>query len=190
MSLVTLTNDNKLLDTIQKAFPELYGMIVLDKAGNLHSYFVSETCAGACDLPHLKEVAKLVSIRFGIGGFDKLAGGLDLTVNVFSKDLMLVRPISQDRILAIMIPRTDSNDIMKTVLDIDTSTSIIGTELAKVSSETTDFQKTTNRLQPKIYTIVSSPVNSGSFYPASKAYLNLKLGKNYRNINFDTEKND
>jgi len=118
MSLVTLTNDNKLLDTIQKAFPELYGMIVLDKAGNLHSYFVSETCAGACDLPHLKEVAKLVSIRFGIGGFDKLAGGLDLTVNVFSKDLMLVRPISQDRILAIMIPRTDSNDIIKQYLTL------------------------------------------------------------------------
>jgi len=190
MSIITLTNENKLLDTIQKTIPELYSMLVIDKAGDLQSYFVSETCAGECDLSHLKEVAKLVSIRFGIGGFDKIGGGLDLTVNVFGKHLMLVRPISQDRILAIMIPRTDSNDIMKTVLDIDTSTSIIDTELVKISSETTDFQKTTDRLQPKIYTIVSSPQNSGSFYPASKAYLNLKLGKTYSNINFDTAKND
>lgn len=198
MSVVTLNNENKLVDTIEKKIPDLYFMILIDKGGNLLSYFISEKCSGECNLSKLKDIAKLISIRFPIGGFDKLAGGLDLTINVFKERSVMVREIFQDNFMAIAIPRNIDNLADRTKAILAITDFGIGldlkakseTELVKVSSETTDFQKTTNRLQPKIYTIVSSPVNSGSFYPASKAYLNLKLGKNYRNINFDTAKND
>jgi len=199
MSVVTLNNKNKLVDTIERTIPDLYAFMVIDKGGNLLSYLISEQCAGECGLSHLKEIGKLMSIRYDIGGFSKLLGGLDVTINVFKERTVMVRKIFQDNILAIVMPRNTHNleDRLNAVLDIiESATNIEGlktksdTEIVKVSSETTDFQKTNDRIQPKIYTIVSSPVNSGSFYPASKAYLNLKLGKNYRNINFDTAKND
>ena len=198
MSVVTLNNENKLADTIEKNIPDLYFMILIDKGGSLLSYFVSEGCSGECTLPKLKEIAKLVSIRFPIGGFDKLAGGLDLTINLFKERFVMTRKIFQDNLMVIAMPRNIDNLVDRTKAVLTVTEIGIGldlkakseTELVKVSSETTDFQKTTNRLQPKIYTIVSSPVNSGSFYPASKAYLNLKLGKTYSNVNFETAKDD
>jgi len=198
MSAVTLNNENKLVDSIEKKIPDLYFMILIDKGGSLLSYFVSEGCSGECNLSKLKEIAKLVSIRFPIGGFDKLAGGLDLTINLFKERLVMTREIFQDNLMVIAMARNTDNLVDRTKAVLDITEIGIGldlkakseTELVKVSSETTDFQQTTNRLQPKIYTIVSSPVNSGSFYPASKAYLNLKLGKKYPNVNFETAKND
>jgi len=198
MSVVTLNNENKLVDSIEKKIPDLYFMILIDKGGSLLSYFISEKCSGECDLSKLKDIAKLVSIRFSIGGFDKLAGGLDLTINLFKEKLVMTREIFQDNLMVIAMARNIDNLVDRTKAVLDITDFGIGldlkdkseTEIVKVSSETTDFQKTTNRLQHKVYTIVSSPVNSGSFYPASKAYLNLKLGKTYSNVNFETEKND
>ncbi len=181
MSVITLNNENKLVDAIEKKIPDLYFMILIGKRGSLLSYFISERCSGECNLSELKGVAELISIRFSIGEFNKLAGGLDLTVNVFKEKFVMVREIFQDNFMAISMPRNTDNlvDRIKAVLAI-TEIGIgldlkakSGTEIVKVSSETTDFQKTTNRLQHKVYTIVSSPVNSGSFYPASKAYHKL-----------------
>ena len=180
MSVVTLNNENKLVDTIEKKIPDLYFMILIDKGGSLLSYFISEKCSGECDLSKLKDIAKLVSIRFSIGGFDKLAGGLDLTINLFKEKLVMTREIFQDNLMVIAMARNTDNLVDRTKAVLDITEIGIGldlkakseTELVKVSSETTDFQKT-NRIQPKIYTIASSTVNSGSFYPASKAYLKL-----------------
>ncbi len=179
MSAVTLNNENKLVDSIEKKIPDLYFMILIGKRGSLLSYFISERCSGECNLSELKDVAELISIRFSIGEFNKLAGGLDLTINMFKEKFVMVREIFQDNFMAISMPRNTDNlaDRIKAVLtiieigiDLDLKAKS-ETEIVKVSPETTDFQKTTDRLQPKVYTIVSSPVNSGSFYPASEAYF-------------------
>ena len=105
--LVTKSSNERLESAIERTFPDLYSMIVTDKSGGLLSYFVSDECSQNCNLTKLKEVAKAVSIRFNIGNFQNLAGGhLEVTVNVFDEYFMLVRSFGEDRILAIMVPKT------------------------------------------------------------------------------------
>jgi len=167
MSAASFNSENKLVDTIERTIPDLYALMVIDKGGNLLSYLISDRCAGECNLSHLKETAKLISIRFGIGGFNQISGGLDITINVFKERIVMVREIFQDNILAIAIPRNTHNleDRLNAVLGIvKSATNIEGlkptsdTEIVKVTSETTHFQKSMERIQPRLYTLVAEPI--------------------------------
>ncbi|GFN39512.1 MAG: hypothetical protein YK1309IOTA_470004 [Marine Group I thaumarchaeote] len=170
MSVVTLKNYGKLVDNLAKTFPDLYSMMVIDKGGDLHSYFVSEKCAGECDLEKLKETAKLISIRFNIGGFSKRDGGLDQTINVFKENFLIVREISEEHFLAISVSRKTDNllDRLNTAFSMGKFTtnsedlkSKSDNELVKVTFETTDFEKSQKeyiqRLKPKRYRLVAEP---------------------------------
>ena len=167
MSLITLTNENKLVDTIERTIPDFYALMVIDKRGNLLSYLISDRCAGECNLSHLKETAKLISIRFGIGGFNELSGGLDVSISVFKERIVMVREIFQDNILAIAMPRNTHNledrlnvvlDIAKSVTNIESLKTKSDAEIVKVTSETTHFQKSMERIQPRLYTLVAEPL--------------------------------
>lgn len=171
MSVASFNNENKLVDTIERTIPDFYALMVIDKRGNLLSYLISERCAGECNLSHLKEIAKLISIRFGIGGFNEISGGLDVSINVFKERIVMVRKIFQDKILAIAMPRNTHNleDRLNAVLDIINSTTNIeelktksDTEIVKVTSETTHFQKSMERIQPRLYTLVAEPLTKES----------------------------
>ncbi len=171
MPVASFNNENKLVDIIEKKIPDLYALMVIDKDGNLLSYLISERCAGECNISHLKETARLISIRFGIAGFNKLSGGLDVTINVFKERIVMVREIFQDNILAITMPRNTHNleDRLNAVLDIVKSATKIenlkaksDTEIVKVTSETTHFQKSMERIQPRLYTLVAEPLSKES----------------------------
>ena len=173
---VFFSSDSDLVNSVLKSIPEIYFIVIIDKGGNLLSYFVSEQCSNECDLKHLKEVSKLISIRFNTGDFSKIAGGLDATINVFNEKFMLVRSIFEDEFLIVSIPRKGDNiqDAMNTVLSLkqlhatgkkDNSSDLKSApeKLKKIPSEPTEFQKAQEKLQPRKYTLVANnlrPISS------------------------------
>lgn len=173
LSLVTKSSNEKLNSIIESTFPNLHSLFITDKTGELLSYFVSDECCQICDLTKLKEVAKLVSIRFNIGNFQNLAGGhLEVTINVFEEHIMLVRSFGEDKILAIMVPKKIGNleYILNAVRSFEDSklkkyrnlnksdVQHKSEKLKKIPSYPTEFQKMqSKKLQPKEYVLVGEP---------------------------------
>ena len=192
--LVTKSSNERLESAIERTFPDLYSMIVTDKSGGLLSYFVSDECSQNCNLTKLKEVAKAVSIRFNIGNFQNLAGGhLEVTVNVFDEYFMLVRSFGEDRILAIMVPKTIGNleNTVNAVRSIDESQfgknqNVINSEiqykseqLKKIPSTITEFQKNIqnyyDNLDARKYILVAEPYLDSPTEKKSEDHINIDL---------------
>jgi len=165
MSVAAFNKENKLVESLEKNIPDLYVMMVIDKNGNFLSYYVSEKCAGECNISKLKDIAKLVSIRFGIGEFNKMKGGLDVTINVFKETFLMVREIFEDKILIVAMERRDEKllDGFRAVQGITELSTNIKQDLknmtedglVKVTSESTHFQKSMEKLNSKRYTLVA-----------------------------------
>jgi len=145
--------------------------MVIDKRGNLLSYFVSEQCADGSCLTDLKEIAKLTSIRFKIGKFHKTLGGLELTINMFKSYFSLVRTVFRDNFLVVIIPRKTSFlfDSIKAVHKLDESLLLQqkgrtifskgrqkNSGIKRVSSKPTSFGKSIEELAPGKFFVVKN----------------------------------
>jgi len=102
MSKQSYSNEIDIVGKLTKIIPNIRLLIILDKKGNLLSYLCSEDCANDHDLTHIRNLAKLVSIRYRIGDFDKLMEGLETTINVFKNKTVFVRGLQDDNILVVV----------------------------------------------------------------------------------------
>lgn len=163
---------DELLENLKIIVPDLHSLLLIDYQGNLLSYYASQQCANNSCLSELKNIAKLVSIRFRIGGFPKLLGGLQMTINEFENYFMLVKGIYDDNILAIMVPRQANLDEIRAILFsfekyISTkkqNNDFLPSGLKPVLAETTEFQKNQEKLQSRTYTFVAYPLKRESEY--------------------------
>jgi len=109
-------------------------------------------------------LAKLVSIRYRIGGFDKLLGGLETTINVFKNKTMFVRGLQDDNILVVLVPKKYENltDTLNAIQTLKHKTTNVknSTSLKRVASGITDFQKNQKKLLPKMHMIVATNLQS------------------------------
>jgi len=161
-------------DIIQKTIPDFHAMMVIDKQGNLASYLVCQSCADEHNLSDLQQIAKIISIRYNLGGFQNNLGGLEATVNVFKDHFLIVRSILQDKFLAVMVPKIPENLAARisAVSAINESSLLLGKNqietingLKRVSNEETGFQKSQQeylKLQVNKYTLVANVLKSES----------------------------
>ncbi len=156
------------LDTVVKTIPDFHSLIVIDKIGNLMSYFVSEQCADGSCLSTLKEIARLTSIRFKIGEFHKTLGGLELTINMFEKYFSLVRTVFRDNYLVVIVPR-ETNFLLDSISIVQKLEGSLllhqkcrmdplkkpqnNNGIRRVSSEPTSVEKDVEKLTPGRYYI-------------------------------------
>ena len=167
----TSRSDEELSDILEKTIPDFYALMVINKKGNLLSYFVSEQCADERCLTELKEIAKLTSIRFKIGEFHKTLGGLELTINMFKNYFSLVRTVFQDNFLVVIVPRETSFlfDSIKAVPKLDGSLLLQqkgrtyfskerqkNSRIKLISSKLTSFEKSQEKLAPERFFVVKN----------------------------------
>lgn len=165
--------ENNLLESLKLIIPDLYSLLVVDNGGNLLSYYVSYACADKSCFSELKNIAKLVSIRFKIGNFHQLFGGLQMTINEFRNHYMIVKDLTEETILVLIVPLQSNlleiSSILRSfgkLLLIDQGKNHFDSSvvLKRISSEVTEFQKNQEKLQHKKYTLVANPLKSESEY--------------------------
>jgi len=164
VSVGSYSNEIDIVGKLTKIIPNIQLLIILDKKGNLLSYLCSEDCTKDHDLTDFRNLAKLVSVRYRIGGFDKLLGGLETTINVFKNKTMFVRGLQDDNILVVSVPKKYEN-LIDTLNAIQTlnykATNIKNSKsLKRVASEITDFQKAQKKLLPKLHMLVATNLQS------------------------------
>ena len=159
MSVESYSNEIDIVGKLSKIIPDIQLLIILDKKGSLLSYLCSEDCTKDHDLTDFRNLAKLVSIRYRIGGFDKLLGGLETTINVFKNKTLFVRGLQDDNILVVSVPKKYENlaDTLNAIQTLKHKTTNVknSTSLKRVASGITDFQKTQEKLLPKKHMLVA-----------------------------------
>lgn len=116
-------NNKEILDELQRKVKELQYVIIIDLQGNIIEYHTSKSFFDdMMSLDELKYIAKLISLRFGIVGFDKLYSGLEITINVFSEFIMTVT-LLDGNILIVFVPRNaNQTQACNTILQIKSHT--------------------------------------------------------------------
>ncbi len=164
MSVDSYSNEIDIVGKLSKIIPDIQLLIILDKKGNLLSYLCSEDCANDHDLTHIRNLAKLVSIRYRIGDFDKLMEGLETTINVFKNKTLFVRGLQNDNILVVSVPKKYENltDTLNAIQTLKHKTTNVknSTSLKRVTSGITDFQKNQKKLLPKLHILVAENLQS------------------------------
>jgi len=159
VSLGSYSNEIDIVGKLTKIIPNIRLLMILDKKGNLLSYLCSEDCANDHDLTHIRDLAKLVSIRYRIGDFDKLMEGLETTINVFKNKTVFVRGLQDDNILVVVVPKKYENltDTLNAIQTLKHKTTNVknSTSLKRVASGITDFQKNQKKLLPKKHMLVA-----------------------------------
>ncbi|MGQ0639003.1 MAG: hypothetical protein ACT4N1_06615 [Nitrososphaerota archaeon] len=80
-------------------------VMVIEKNGDIIEYLVTDPTKTLVTLSDLVEIASLIALRYGIVGFDKLLGGLRLTIDEF-RDHTTVSTSIEKGILVTVVPNT------------------------------------------------------------------------------------
>ncbi len=160
MSVDSYSNEIDIVGKLTKIIPDIQLLIILDKKGSLLSYLCSEDCTKDHDLTDFRNLAKLVSIRYRIGGFDKLLGGLETTINVFKNKTLFVRGLQDDNILVVVVPKKYENliDTLNAIQTLKHKTTNVknSTSLKREASGITNFQKNQKKHLPKMHMLVAA----------------------------------
>lgn len=92
-------------------------VMMINKEGEIIEYVITDPTKTIIDLSDLIYAAKLFSLRYGIVGFDKILGGLKMTVDTFS-DLFTVSTAIEEDLLVAIIPHTPNMNTIKFIQDM------------------------------------------------------------------------
>lgn len=88
---------------LQKKIPKLEAVIEISKNGHLLDYDITKSFEQ--DYKSVEHLINLVSLRFRIGEFAQLFGGLDSTINNFTDNVMVSKSLTNDKILILILPK-------------------------------------------------------------------------------------
>ncbi|MCZ6582859.1 MAG: hypothetical protein O6761_06785 [Thaumarchaeota archaeon] len=107
------------LKTLKETLPELDAIIKITDEGNLLDYDVSRSFMNEMDFESMKYITDLVSLRFRIGEFSQLFGGLKSTINNFKDKIMVSRSLKNDNIMILILPaNTNLEELNQILYDI------------------------------------------------------------------------
>jgi len=109
-SSLVFEDDESVVQFLLEKIPEIYATMIIDREGNLIKHTVSKSFESEIDPPEIKYIAKLIGLRYRVGGFHKIQRGLKMTINVFKDNCIIVTSRNGSSIIAII---TKSVDIEK-----------------------------------------------------------------------------
>lgn len=115
MSSEIFDSKRVLENSIQHRIPDLEATLIIDKDGTLLEYKSSEKFQNEHDMIWVKAIAEKISIRFKTKNFHKEFGGIHMTINLFDHHVLLVRPLSSEHILVMILTASPS---IKNSLDV------------------------------------------------------------------------
>ena len=80
-------------------------VMIINKEGDIIEYVITDPTKTIVSLADLVEIAGLMSLRYGIVGFDKILGGLRMTTDEF-RDHTTVSTAIEQGILVTVVPNT------------------------------------------------------------------------------------
>ena len=117
-SASVFANNKSVLDFLVKKIPEIDSAMIIDQKGDLQKITISESFEGEIDPIEEEYIAKLINLRYKIAGFDKIRGGLKMTINVFKAGCIIVTSIDEKSILAITTKLTNLEKICQILSQI------------------------------------------------------------------------
>jgi len=117
-SASVFANNKSVLDFLVKKIPEIDSAMIIDQKGDLQKIAISESFEGEIDPIEEEYIAKLINLRYKIAGFDKIRGGLKMTINVFEKGCIIVTSIDEKSIIAITTKLTNLEKICQILSQI------------------------------------------------------------------------
>lgn len=102
-------------------------VMIIEKKGDIMEYVITDPTKTIVTLTDLVEIAKIISLRYGIVGYDKMSGGLEMTIDVF-RDHITVSTVRQENILVTIVPNTVNMNIIRVIQDVK---NILTVELGK-----------------------------------------------------------
>jgi len=102
--------------TLKEKMPEIEAAMVITDGGELLDYDVSKTFLNENDFKSTEFLTNLVSLRFRIGEFAQLFGGLELTINRFKDKILVSKSLINNYILILILPADVDLEKIKQVL--------------------------------------------------------------------------
>ncbi len=101
---------------LKEKMPEIEAAMVITDGGELLDYDVSKTFLNENDFKSTGFLTNLVSLRFRIGEFAQLFGGLELTINRFKDKILVSKSLINNYILILILPADVDLEKIKQVL--------------------------------------------------------------------------
>ena len=86
---------------LQKKIPSLEAAIVISDNGNLLDYDITKSFEQ--DYKSVEHLTNLVSLRFRIGEFAELFGGLEATLNKFNDKVLVSKSLPNNKIMILIL---------------------------------------------------------------------------------------
>ena len=91
--------------------------MIIEKKGDILEYVVTDPTKTLVALSDLVEISALISLRYGIVGYDKILRGLKMTIDIF-KDHITVSTAIQENILVVVVPSTVNMNMVQVIQDV------------------------------------------------------------------------
>lgn len=99
-----------LLHSISESIPEVECLIIINSVGGVMEHKLSDAHKNQEDYQILEKMARKVSLRFKIVEFDEEFGGLSITVNILKRNTMVVKSLTNEYTLILLLPKESSID--------------------------------------------------------------------------------
>ncbi len=88
---------------LQKKIPSLEAVIVISGSGDLLDYDITKSFDQ--DYKSVENLKNLVSMRFRMGEFAELFGGLKTTINNFNDKVLVSKSLPKNNIMILFLPK-------------------------------------------------------------------------------------
>ncbi|MGQ0376283.1 MAG: hypothetical protein ACT4OW_02105 [Nitrososphaerota archaeon] len=106
-------------------------IMLIEKKGDIIEYVITDPTKTIVTLADLVEIASIISMRYGIIGYDKLLGGLNMTIDVF-RDLITISSVIEENFLVTIVPNTVNMNMIQVIQDVK---NILAIELGNSRSD-------------------------------------------------------
>ncbi len=100
---------------LQKKIPSLEAVIIISGSGNLLDYDITKSFEQ--DYKSVEHLTNLVSLRFRIGEFAELFGGLKTTINNFNDKVVISKSMPNNKIMILILPKNVNLEKINQALD-------------------------------------------------------------------------
>jgi len=111
-------DDESVVKFLLEKIPQIGATMIIDRDGHLMKHTVSKSFESEIDPHELEYIAKLIGLRYRVVDFHKMRGGLQMTINVFKENCIIVTSRNGSSIIAIMTKSVDIEKIRQIISKI------------------------------------------------------------------------
>jgi len=114
-----LETDKSVLEFLMAHIPLIDFAMVIGEKGNLKEFTYSQSFEGTINFDEQKYIAKLIGLRYRIADFDKIQGGLKISVDVFKDSCIAVTSRDSKSMIAVITKLTNIENIRQIMSQIN-----------------------------------------------------------------------